>query len=234
MHLKNIVILVFAAFFFSCENNMNDEEIAIDPDNLLIGNWVEPFYENETTTFKRSSILPDEGYGIAFKKTGDFIERTSGWCGTPPLTYFNVDGTFTIANDLISISTASYPSFFGWKIIEITETNLVVKRELTEQEIEHRTLMDLFNEISNIAYGETCSNSNNWAFTAFGSKACGGPQGYLPYSKNIDVASFLQKVETYTEAEKAFNIKWGIVSDCSIISPPKQVECRNGYPILIY
>ncbi|OBY63203.1 hypothetical protein [Polaribacter reichenbachii] len=234
MHYKNFIILLFTAMLFSCESNTNDENITIDPDNLLLGNWVNPEYENETTTFKRSSVLPDESYGITFKKTGEFIERTSGWCGTPPLSYFNVDGSFTLENDVINISTTSYPSFYGWKIVEITETNLVVKRELTEQEIEHRALMDLFSEISNLAYSEPCSNANNWAFTAFGAKACGGPQGYLPYSKNIDVASFLQKIKTYTEAEKAFNIKWGIISDCSIISPPKQVECRNGYPTLTY
>ncbi len=235
MQLKNYLILAFAALIFACESNTNiDEDIDIDPNNLLLGNWVEPFYENETTTYNRSSALPDEGYGITFQKNGEFIERTSGWCGTPPLSYFNVNGSYTKQDNLINISTQSYSTSFGWRIIEVTETKLVVKRELTEQEKDHRALMDLFNEISNIAYGETCSNSNNWTFAAYGAKACGGSQGYLPYSKNIDEASFLEKIETYTEAEKAYNIKWSIVSDCSIISTPKSVACNNGYPTLIY
>ena len=230
MRLKTILILFFVTILSSCESN----EITIDADNLLLGNWIAPIYDSETTTFKRGNALPKEGYGITFKQNGDFIERTSGWCGTPPLSYFNVDGDFTLENTLISISAQSYPSFYGWRIIELTATKLVVKRELSEQEKEHRVLMDLYNELYELAYNNTCSNSSDWTFTAFGAKACGGPQGYIPYSKNIDVTQFLQKVEAYSEAEKAFNIKWGIASDCAIVNPPKSVNCQNNYPVLIY
>lgn len=235
MYLKNYLILMLATLILSCESNSSfNETVEIDPNNLLLGSWVEPVYDNETTTFKRSNALPEEGYGITFNTNGVFIERTSGWCGTPPLSYFNVNGSYTKQDNLINVYTQSFPSSFGWRIIEITETKLVVKRELTEQEKDHRALIDLFNEISNIAYSETCTNSSDWTFVAFGAKACGGPQGYIPYSKNINVASFLQKIETYTQAEKAFNIKWSIVSDCSLISTPKNVICNNGYPTLIY
>lgn len=230
MQFKNIYIILFATFFLSCENN----ETNIDANNLLIGNWVEPIYNEDTTSFKRSNTLPNEAYGISFKQDGNFIERTSGWCGTPPLTYFNVDGNFETDRTLVKITTNAYPSFYQWRIIELTENKLVVKRELSEQEIEHNALMVLFNEIENLVYSETCSNFSNWSFVAYGSKACGGPKGYIPYSKNIDTVSFLQKVETYSKAEKEFNVKWSIASDCAIASPPKYVECKNGYPVLIY
>ena len=230
MRLKTILILFFATILSSCESN----EITIDADNLLLGNWVAPIYDGETTTFERSNALPNEAYGITFKQNGDFIERTSGFCGTPPLIFSDFEGSFEINETLIKVTTDFYPNFFQWRIIELSATKLVVKRELSEQEKEHRALMDLYNELSELAYNKTCSNASEWTFTAYGSKACGGPQGYIPYSKNIDVASFLQKIEAYSEAEKKFNIKWGIISDCAIINPPKNIECQNEYPILIY
>ena len=111
---------------------------------------------------------------------------------------------------------------------------MVIKREVSEQEADHQNLMDLFNEISSLAYSESCNNSNDWTFTAYGSKACGGPQGFIPYATKIDVATFLQKVEEYNAAEDAFNKKWGIVSTCDILPQPKAVVCENGYPTLKY
>lgn len=230
MKTKNILLIIFLALLtFSCENTE-----VIDKDNLLLGNWVQPIYDGDITTYKRGNTLPNKNNGIAFKQNGDFIERTSGWCGTPPLSYFNVEGSFSLDESLINITTQSYPSFYGWRILELTEEKLVVKRELSEQEKEHRALMVLFDEIQNLSYSESCSNSSNWTFTAYGSKACGGPQGFIPYSKNIDTAAFLQKIDAYTKAEKEFNIKWSVVSNCAIVNPPKNVECKNGYPILNY
>jgi hypothetical protein len=230
MKLKNYFFLLVVAIFFSCESN----EIEIDTNNLVYGTWVEPSYDNETIKFKRGATLPKEAYGVAFSKDGVFTEKTSGWCGTPPLTFFNIEGTFQLENTLISISTQSYPSNYAWRIIALTKEKLVFKRELTAQENEHSALIDLFIEIENLAYSESCFNMADWTFVAYGSKACGGPKGYIPYSKNIDTGSFLEKTEKYTEAEKEYNKKWGIISDCSLSASPTAVECQNGYPTLIY
>ncbi|ARV15883.1 hypothetical protein [Polaribacter sp. SA4-12] len=230
MNFKNIVILLFATILFSCENN----EAIIDSDNLLIGFWVAPVYDGVTTTFNRGSSLPNEAYGISFTENGDFIEHTSGWCGTPPLSFFDIEGSFELENTLIRISTQSYPTNYAWRIVSLTESELVVKRELTAQEIDHRSLMDLFNEIQNLSYSVSCSDSGDWLFTAYGAKACGGPQGFIAYSSLIDTVSFLEKIETYTQAEKDFNLKYGVVSDCSIPTAPISVECQNSYPILKY
>lgn len=231
MNFKKWSLVFFITLICACESN---QQINIDEDNLLLGNWVAPVYDNETTTFTRGASLPDEGYGITFNQDGSLMERTSGFCGTPPLTFFNVNGTFSLENDLINISKKSYPAFYGWKILELTSEKLVVKRELSEQEKDHQVLMELFDEISNLAYGTSCSDANDWSYVGFGAKACGGPQGYLPYHKNIDVTSFLEKVEAYTSAEKEFNIKWGIVSDCAVVNPPKSIECHYEYPVFIY
>lgn len=226
--LLTVFSLIFV--FNSCENN----DPIIDSNNLLLGFWIEPTYDNETTTFKRSNSFKEDAYGISFSKNGDFITQTSGWCGTPPLTFFKINGTFSLNEPLIDITSESYPTNYTWRIVSLTENELIVKRELTSQEKDHRALMDLFYEIQNLAYSVSCSDANDWLFTAYGAKACGGPQGYIPYSNKIDTVAFLQKIEAYTQAEKEYNFNHGVVSTCDIPASPKSVVCENGYPTLKY
>ena len=213
MNLKNIFSIILLTLFLSCESN----EPLINSENLLLGSWISPSYDLEATTYKRGNSLPDEGSGILFLENDEFIERSAGWCGTPPLSYSDYVGSFEVDETLIKITIASYPNNYQWRIISLTENELVVKRELTTQEEEHKYLIDLFDEIEDLAYIVSCIDAINWTFTAYGAKACGGPQGYIPYSINIDTDAFLNKIEVYTEAEKGFNIKWGIISDCLVV-----------------
>lgn len=81
---------------------------------------------------------------------------------------------------------------------------------------------------------ETCTDSKNWDFTALGSKACGGVASYVAYSKKIDKEAFLLKIKTYTDAQIAFDKKWGIFSTCDITLPPSGVQCVDGKPKLAY
>jgi len=95
-------------------------------------------------------------------------------------------------------------------------------------------LEDLFAQIKAMAESEVCENANDWKFTAYGSKACGGPIGYIAYSINIEENIFLEKIKTYTEAENEYNIKHGIASTCDIAPAPKSVNCEDGKAILNY
>lgn len=227
--MKNIIFLIGFALFFSCEEN-NVE--VLDKDNLLIGNWTNAVYKNEKTTFSRVNSLPKDNYGFSFQKNGAYLENTSGWCGTPPISFFNVEGNYQLENNLITIFKQNRA--IAYRIVSLTETNLVLERELTAQEIEHRKLIDLFNEISELAYSKTCSNASEWLFVGYGSKACGGFQGYLPYHKNIDTFAFLEKVATYNQLEKTYNLNWNVVSDCALVAAPTSVSCKNSYPVLNY
>jgi len=229
--MKTKILFLFVILIFACDSNNN----AIpDPDNLLIGSWVEPDYSEEQTVFKRAAALPDNGRGILFKANGDFVERSSGWCGTPPLTFSDYNGNWELENALVTINQEFYPINYAWRIVSVSETELIVKRELTEQEIDHQNLMDLYNEIYILSISESCTNADDWLFTAYGAKACGGPQSYIAYSNQIDTDTFLQKVEAYNEAENAYNIKWDIVSTCDVPKQPKGVECQYGFPLLTY
>ncbi|WP_435414032.1 hypothetical protein [Polaribacter aestuariivivens] len=229
--MKKIISLLIVITIFSCEEN---NSVIENPDNLLIGNWSNAVYDDEKTTFSRVNDLPRENYGVTFKTDETYIERTSGWCGTPPLTFFNIDGNYQLKDSLITVTKNSYPNIFAWRIVSLSESTLVVKRELTDQEIEHRKLMDTFNEISTLAYSLPCNDAANWTFVGYGTKACGGFQGYIAYSKNIDTVSFLNKVENYNKAENEYNIKFNIISDCSLAPKSTAVICKNGYPTLKY
>lgn len=228
---KTGIIFIGIAFLVSCSDS---SELEIDTNNLLIGNWTQPTYTNETITFERSNTIQNDNYGVSFKQAGLFVERSSGWCGTPPLVFANYEGTWQLHGTLISVMNQNFPGDFNWRIISLTENQLTVKRELSEQEKEHQILMDLFNEIESIANSIDCSNSNDWTYTAYGSKACGGPQGYIAYSTQINEVDFLKKVKKYTKSEDEFNIKWGIISTCDFPQPPVKIVCENGRSILKY
>ncbi|NEV94484.1 hypothetical protein G3567_10055 [Psychroflexus sp. YR1-1] len=102
------------------------------------------------------------------------------------------------------------------------------------QEQEAQNLKLMFSEIESLAYSESCKDSSNWTFTSIGSKACGGPAGFIAYSLNIDTELFLEKINQHKRAQEEFNKKWGISSDCSLPPQPSGVECENGKPVLKY
>jgi hypothetical protein len=79
---------------------------------------------------------------------------------------------------------------------------------------------------------EKCTNAAEWTFAPMGAKACGGPQMYIAYPKKLET-SILPKINDYTEKVKAFNQKYGIVSDCMMIIPPTSIKCIKGKAELV-
>ena len=92
----------------------------------------------------------------------------------------------------------------------------------------------LFVEIQNLASSEECNDSTEWTFTSYGNKACGSPEGFIAYSRNINTKLFLEKIEEHRTAQRNFNEKWEIVSDCSVPTQPSAVICENGRPLFEY
>jgi len=104
----------------------------------------------------------------------------------------------------------------------------------TSKEGEKERLESLYKEIDILSTSVECENAEEWAFTAIGSKACGGPTGYIAYSSKIDTEDFLKKVTLYTELQGEYNKKWNVVSDCMGLIQPSDVKCVNGKPEFIY
>lgn len=95
-------------------------------------------------------------------------------------------------------------------------------------------MSNLRKEIDKMSEQISCDNSVDWKFTGIGSKACGGVVGYVAYSTKIDETLFLQKVAMFNQKQKAFNVKWNLISDCMAPVSPKSVECNNGKPQFVY
>ncbi len=104
----------------------------------------------------------------------------------------------------------------------------------TSQDEELQALELLQEEIELLIAEGVCSENSDCDFIAFGSKPCGGPWSYLVYSTSIDVALLQQKVATYNNQQNAYNIKWGMFSDCSFATPPEEVDCVEGECVAIY
>ncbi|MDQ1160856.1 hypothetical protein QE422_001224 [Chryseobacterium sp. SORGH_AS 447] len=79
---------------------------------------------------------------------------------------------------------------------------------------------------------EKCTNASAWAFAPMGAKACGGPQLYIAYPKKMETV-ILERINDYTEKVKAFNQKYGVISDCMMVNPPTGIKCIGGKAELI-
>ena len=54
-------------------------------------------------------MLDSTQYGFIIGKDGSFIERkNAGWCGTPPITYKNFEGTWEAVSDSLLEITVGY------------------------------------------------------------------------------------------------------------------------------
>jgi hypothetical protein len=95
-------------------------------------------------------------------------------------------------------------------------------------------MQEVYKEMVALSESQICSNSEEWLFTAYGSKACGGPIGYIAYSKKIDQNYFLGLVDRFTELQAEYNRKTGAVSDCALAVRPTRVTCENGKPKFMY
>jgi hypothetical protein len=109
---------------------------------------------------------------------------------------------------------------------EITETS--------SQQEDNKTLNYLLESIKKMANTKTCDPTGSYSFTAIGSKACGGPTGYIAYTNSINVKLFLEKVEYYTAQQSYYNQKWQIMSTCDIPMEPSGVICQDGELVLLY
>jgi hypothetical protein len=77
------------------------DEINTDPDNLLLGVWNYSDYQSDAAVFARSTNFTDN-HCYRFNNDGTLTERkNSGWCGTPPVTYADYDGTWRLINDTL-------------------------------------------------------------------------------------------------------------------------------------
>lgn len=97
-----------------------------------------------------------------------------------------------------------------------------------DEEITTAHLEKQMEEIKMLIDSEDCAEDTGCKFMAYGSKACGGPQGYLIFSSAVDEEALEKMVQKYNKTEAAYNDQHGIMSDCSIPAPPGKLSCESG------
>jgi len=130
--MKTIIktlLFLFMISFIGCEND--NESITINESNKLIGYWINPVYTDSELKLERANSLKENEYGIAFLEESNCIERSSGWCGTPPITFFDFQGTWT-KNDSIIIITIDNGinglEEIKWEIKTLSDKYLILER----------------------------------------------------------------------------------------------------------
>ena len=98
--LKTILVFVLVSTM-GCTQN---ETIPIDESNKLIGHWINPVYKETNIQLTRASSLKSDAYGMSFLAESQCVERSSGWCGTPPLTFSDFEGSWTRTDSVLIVT----------------------------------------------------------------------------------------------------------------------------------
>lgn len=126
--LLKLLMFFSVVILSACEETIEPRFNNSDP---LIGSWINPHYSDTLWQFEKANTLQDDSPGITFKADGLLIERkNAGWCGTPPITYANYDGTWTRNDSLIRITVDYWggKADYQWKIISMDDRTLTVYR----------------------------------------------------------------------------------------------------------
>jgi hypothetical protein len=128
--LSILFCVLILGFFSSCEKESNN---STNNNSVILGNWINPSYNDSLIIFDKSSNLKNNDYGIAFNDNGLLVERkNSGWCATPPIAYSDFNGTWTIKDSVIQISVDYWggKADYIWKLVSIDNNKLKIIRRL--------------------------------------------------------------------------------------------------------
>lgn len=90
------------------------------------------------------------------------------------------------------------------------------------------TLQAMYLEVYTMAQDRTCSDPSACSSLPLGSKACGGPQTYLVYSKErVNETELLAKVTQLGVYEGEYNREHSVYSTCNLANPANPA-CVDG------
>lgn len=124
--MKIIVAILFSLAFVSCQKLADPIETG---NSDLAGNWVNPQYADTLLTYTKSDLLIENELGISFKSDNTLIERKiNGWCGTPPITTADYQGTWNLKDSTVNITVGYWGGAVDitWKIMTLNKQKLVI------------------------------------------------------------------------------------------------------------
>ena len=99
-------------------------------DGTIIGCWVNQTYQTNTVTYESASALEDNAPGFCFNEDGTLVERKNvSFCGTPPITYGDFDGTWTQEGSILTMNVDSWSGNLesSWELVSVDGENLILK-----------------------------------------------------------------------------------------------------------
>ena len=126
--LKTVLFLLLVTTI-ACEDN--NETIPINESNKLLGHWINPVYTGSELQLSRASSLKTDQYGLSFIEKTQCVERSSGWCGTPPLSFMDFKGTWTRTDSVLIITIdngLSGTQNIKWVIKTLDKKILIMER----------------------------------------------------------------------------------------------------------
>lgn len=124
--ISKLIFIFSVILLSSCEKINTPTSFNKD---ALIGNWVKPVLIDTVWKYERANALNTDDYGFAFNADQSFIERkNSGWCGTPPISYANFNGSWSIQDSLLNITVDYWggEAKYQWKIISFEGDKLSI------------------------------------------------------------------------------------------------------------
>lgn len=128
---KLFAVLAIFSTLIACNDNSIAPNLAnLNGEGSIIGVWEYETYEQLTDTtyvetYRKVDKIATDKAGITFKNNGGFLSKqNAGWCGTPPISYAEYDGTFKIEDgNVIDINTKYWGGKASYKIEVINLTN---------------------------------------------------------------------------------------------------------------
>ncbi len=121
-----IIALLFILALVSCQK-VADPVFTEKKD--LIGSWTDPEYTDTLITYTRAESLVKNHFGVTFKPDNKLIERQlNGWCGTPPTTTADYEGTWKTDGSIVIINVGYWggTADYTWRIMALNNQKLVI------------------------------------------------------------------------------------------------------------
>jgi hypothetical protein len=123
-------IVLLLVVTLSCEKEGLDAAL-LGENAGVVGTWVEETYVDDILWLRRTADLDPAGYGFTIKENGEFIERkNAGWCGTPPITYDNFEGSWEpLSDSLLDITVGYWGGMMTYqiRIVSLDHVNLAIR-----------------------------------------------------------------------------------------------------------
>ena len=120
-------IVIFSLFLAFTSFQINESKTS----DFLYQKWVYKDYQNGNMIYESKRKFKKDKSGIEFKENGTItLKQNSGWCGTPPIDFEIVSGTWKNISD--SLLEIEYKDWSGIKkdtlqIIELSKSELTLK-----------------------------------------------------------------------------------------------------------